>query len=139
MNFKGFFTSMLLALGLGASAQAQFMTAAEVKNILDMTQANWVAVRVFDGRDLLYFTHIETFRCGLAGVRYGINGEAPNTPYGLEACYVGTAAPNAMDPVGHPPYVAFPVGSVHSVTIQLKYDDGSITEATFQRAQIQIQ
>jgi len=139
MNFKSFLAAAVLALGFGSGAQAQFMTAAEVKPILDMTQANWVAVRVFDGQDLLYFTHIEAFRCGLAGVRYGVNGATPNTPYGLEPCYEGTAAPNAMDPVAHPPYVSFPVGSVHSVTIQIKYDDGSITEADFQRAQIQIQ
>ena len=139
MIIKSLLTSTVVALSVSGGAQAQFMTAAEVKPILDMTQANWVAVRVWEGQDLLYFTHIETFRCGLSGVRYGLNGEAPNTPYGLETCYEGTAAPNAMDPVGHPPYVAFPVGSVHSVTIQMKYDDGSMTEATFQRAQIQIQ
>jgi len=139
MKFKSFLGAVIVALGFGGGAQAQFMTAAEVKPILDMTQPDWVAVRVFDGQDLLYFTHIEAFRCGLAGVRYGINGAAANTPYALEACYEGTANPNAMDPVAHPPYVSFPVGSVHTVTIQIKYDDGSITEANFARAQIQTQ
>ena len=139
LKFSAFITASALTLGLGNVAHAQLTTAAEVKPILDMTQANWVGVRVWDGQDLLYFSHLEAFRCGLAGVRYGINGAAPNEPYGLEACYEGTAAPNAMNPAEHPPYMAFPVGSVHSVTIQIKFDDGSISEARFERAQIQIQ
>jgi len=139
LKTKAILGAAILAAGVGSAAQAQFMTAAEVKPILEMTQANWLAVRVWDGQDLLYFTHLMTFRCGLEEVFYGINGESPDKVLPMEPCYEGTASPASMDPVTHPPYVAFPVGSVHSVNIMMMYDDGDIQEASFERAQIQIQ
>ncbi|MBL1436628.1 MAG: hypothetical protein COB08_010570 [Rhodobacteraceae bacterium] len=129
----------VLATGLGNGAQAQFLTAAEVKPILEMTQDSWVAVRVFDGKDLFYFTHLVVFRCGLEDVFYGLNGEVPNLRLPMEPCYEGTSAPAAMDAVKFPPYMTFPVGSIHSVTLMMMYDDGDIQEVSWERAQIQIQ
>ena len=138
MKIRAILSAVALSMSLGSGAQAQFMTAEEVKPILGMTQGSWVAVRVFEGQDLLYFTHLMSFRCGLEGILYGVNGETPSNLYAMEPCHEGTAAPSAMDPIQFPLYVSFPVGSVHSVTIMLKYDDGSKEQATFQRAQIQI-
>lgn len=139
MKFRGLLSAAILATGLGSTAQAQFLTAEEVRPILAATQGNWVGVRVWDGQDLLYFTHLMTFRCGLDGILYGVNGETPSTLFEMEPCHEGTPSPFSFDPVLFPPHVNFPVGSVHSVTIMLKYDDGSKEQATFQRAQIQIQ
>ncbi|NOR62371.1 MAG: hypothetical protein GQ535_07765 [Rhodobacteraceae bacterium] len=128
----------VLATGLGTGAQAQFLSAAEVKPILEMTQANWLGVRLWEGNDLLYFTHLVTFRCGLEEVFWGINGEVPSEPLPMEPCHEGSAAPGAMDPVKYPPYITFPAGSIHSITLMLMYDDGDIQEVSFERAQIQI-
>ena len=139
MKFRAFIGGAAIALGLSSGAQAQFMTAAEVKPILEMTQGNWLAVRVYDGQDLLYFTHLVTFRCGLEEVFYGLNGETPSQALPIEPCHEGTAAPAAMDPVQYPPYMTFPVGSIHSISLMMMYDDGDIQEVTFERAQIQIQ
>jgi hypothetical protein len=139
MKFRVILGAAALALGLGSGVRAQFLTAAEVKPILQMTQDSWLAVRVYDGNDLLYFTQLVTFRCGLEGVFYGLNGEAPSELLPMEPCHEGTASPGAMDPVGYPPYMTFPVGSVHSVSLMIMYDDGDIQEASFERAQIQIQ
>jgi len=138
MKMKAIFGAAALAFGLGSGAQAQFLSAAEVKPILEMTQGNWLGVRVYDGNDLLYFTHLVTFRCGLEEVFYGLNGEMPSEPLPMEPCYEGTAAPAAMNPVNFPPYMTFPAGSVHSVTLMMLYDDGDIQEVTFERAQIQM-
>lgn len=134
------FRSLMVACGLMAltpvAAQAQFMTAAEVRPILDMTTQNWVAVRDYNGQDLVYFTHLEMFRCGLAGVRYGINGEPASTPYGLEECYENTSTPNAIHPESHSPYVVFPSGTVQSITVDVNYDDGTVNSVTFFRSEI---
>ena len=139
MKINTFLSVAAVALGLGSTAQAQFNSAAEVKPILEMTQGNWLGVRVFNGNDLLYFTHLVTFRCGLEEVFYGLNGETPSQPLPMQPCDENAPNPAAMDPVNFPPYMTFPVGSVHSVSLMIMYDDGDIQEATFERAQIQMQ
>jgi len=139
MRFYTFIVAMTLAGISVTGANAQFMTAAEVRPILDITSSNWVVVREWDGNDLVYFTHLESFRCGLSGVRYGINSDKADTPYALDECFEGTSNPNAIDPENHLPYITLPLGSVQTITVDVKYDDGSVTSVTFERASIQIQ
>ncbi len=61
MQIRKVFWAVALAIMSAGGANAQFMTAAEVKPILDMTSGNWVSIREWDGNDLVYFTHLETF------------------------------------------------------------------------------
>lgn len=131
-------TLAALALTLPALSPAvgqQFTTAAEVRPILDATRANWVAVREFDGQDLLYFTHLMAWRCGLDVIRYSVNGEAMKSWQG-EGCYEGDAQPNALKASDKPLYVTYPLGSIETVKIQLEYDDGSTDAASYDRRAI---
>jgi hypothetical protein len=130
---KRFLLPLLLLLPAPAFA---FDTAAEVKPILTATKGNWVAVREFDGNDLVYFTHLESWRCGLDGVKYGINTETPDSVWELETCYEGEAAPNAMKAEGRLPYIKLPLESVETITIELLYDDGSTDSLTVKRADV---
>jgi len=115
---------------------ANFTTAAEVKPILGATKANWVAVREFNGQDLLYFTHLEAWRCGLDQIRYFVNDGKPRV-WETEPCYDDTNTPNAIKmPDGHLPYTVLPLGSVYSVTVEITYDDGTRESETFERAAI---
>lgn len=63
-------------------ATGKFTTATEVKPILTMTKGNWVAVREYDGHDLVYFTHLMSWRCGLSAMRYSLN-DGPLQVYDL--------------------------------------------------------
>lgn len=129
---------IVAALALSALAgtgQAQeFTSAAEVGPILAATRAQWVALREYDGKDLVYFTQVLSWRCGLSEIRYGLNGAPPETLLPMEPCYATEAQPNALKvDQGLLPYITQPLQSVQSLDLLLKFDDGSETAASFQR------
>ncbi|MFY0624378.1 MAG: hypothetical protein JXQ89_22090 [Pelagimonas sp.] len=114
-------------------ATGRFTTALEVKPILNATRGNWVAVREFNGQDLVYVTHLWSWRCGLVAMKFSVNGAEPQE-WPLPACHEDTNSPNAMLPDDGLPYREFPLGSVETVTVELIYDDLSTDGATFNRA-----
>jgi hypothetical protein len=113
----------------------RFTTATEVKPILTATRNVWVAVREYEGRDLVYVTQILSWRCGLVELTLQINNGTPEI-WDMPPCHDDTASPNAITPEDGLPYRAYPLGSVQSVTIGLTYDDLSTDSATFQRDQV---
>jgi hypothetical protein len=118
-------------------ATGRFTSALEVRPILDMTRANWVAVRPYEGQDWLYFTHLVSWRCGLWEVRYGINEAPATTVLALEPCHEDTTQPNAVTDIeAFPIFVTFPLESVDSVTVEIDYDDGTSDLARFSRQEI---
>lgn len=127
---------LFAALMLCSAAQAQqFTTAAEVRPILEATKANWVAVREYDGRDLLYFTHLMAWRCGLEDISYGINDDEYFSEWAMPECYEGTPTPGAIKNTDRV-YDRLPLMEVRTVTVVITYDDGEISEATFNRSDI---
>lgn len=121
-----------LAAVPGLVTAAPFTTAAEVKPILAATRANWVSVREFDGQDLLYVTHLWSWRCGLDGIRLGINGAAPQN-WRLPECHLDQAAPNAILETDGLPYRGYPLKSIESISIDLFYDDQTVETLTVDR------
>ena len=113
----------------------KFTTATEVKPILTATKTAWVAVREYDGNDLLYFTQLVAWRCGLHEIRYSVN-DAKEQVFEVEECYENTAQPNAIKMETHLPYLIFGIGTVKSLKVLLTYDDGSEDTATYQRSDI---
>lgn len=123
----------------GYEAEAQvpsgkFTTAIEIKPIMNATRANWVAVREYDGNDLIYMTHILSWRCGMVELRYAIN-EGPLQDWPLAECDVDAAQPNAIPPEAKI-YEVHPLGSVVSVEVEIIYDDMSRERARFERKAI---
>ncbi len=127
-----------LACVAGASAaHAQgFTTAAEVKPILQATKSGWVALRDYDGNDLLYFTALESWRCGLNEVRFAMNAPEATQVWEMEPCYYETSQPNAIKMEDRLPYIVVPSGFVQSVVVTITYDDGTSDTAEYERGQI---
>lgn len=114
-------------------ATGKFLTALEVKPILAATVGNWVALRDYGGQDLLYFTHLLAWRCGLFEIRYAVNG-GPEQVFEAEPCYIDTNAPAAIKT--DRPYLTFPPGSVQEVAVHLIYDDATDETQRFPRKAI---
>lgn len=115
------------------SAAAQFNSAAEVKPILQMIVPNWVSVREYNGEDLLYFTLLEVYRCGLTQIRYVVNDGKPRV-WDTPPCE-GDVTFSEI-PEGRLPYVAFPLKSLKKLRIELSYDDGTVQTENYERAAI---
>jgi hypothetical protein len=126
--------------GLVAEPQTpsgKFTTAGEIKPILNATKGNWVAVRQYGGKDLLYITHLWSWRCGLSAIAISVNGEAmQNWP--LPPCHLEYATPNAILEEDGLPYLSLREGAVESITIQIVYDDLSMDMASFDRSAVLI-
>ncbi|MBY6068286.1 hypothetical protein KUW17_16160 [Leisingera aquaemixtae] len=113
-------------------ATGRFTTALEVKPILAATHGNWIHVREFDGQDLLYVTHLWSWRCGLAQVKLGVNGQAPEI-WPLPDCHLEEGFPNMIKEEDGLPYRSYPLGSIQQVSVEVTYDDLSRESLTFGR------
>ena len=119
-------------------ATGRFTTALEIRPILQATEGNWIAIREYQGQDLLYFTHLLSWRCGLWEIRYGINDVDTTETLPMERCHDDTAAPNALiDQSGaFPIYIEAPLGSIETVSVEIYYDDGTSQWLFFDRADV---
>ena len=59
-----------LALTSVLALAQNVMPPEQIRMILNATKGNWIAIRLFNGQDLLYFTHLESWRCGLSAVSF---------------------------------------------------------------------
>lgn len=124
-----------LCLSSGLAAAQQFTTAAEVKPILSATKKSWVAVREYDGKDLVYFTNLLAWRCGLDAIFFSVNG-GPEERWKTEPCYDNEATPNAQKGQDFLPFTSLPLASVDSLSVRIVYDDGSEDRAKYARQAI---
>ena len=140
-------TTLYLAV-LGSTALAEdrvaedqtptgkFLAAGEVRPILEATKTSWIGVREFDGQDLVYFTHLLSWRCGLYDVQYAING-GPTQVFPIPECPPDIE--NAMTiPEDTQIYITQPLGSVHTVDVTLLYDDLGTDTVQYERSAVLI-
>lgn len=113
----------------------RFLTATEVKLILTATKANWIAIREWDGQDLVYVTQIWSWRCGLLRMEVALN-DAPAEIWELPDCHDDTAQPAAILDSDGLPFRAFGLGEIRQVTVTLTYDDLTTDSATFERQDV---
>ncbi|UWQ61539.1 hypothetical protein K3723_11730 [Leisingera caerulea] len=113
-------------------ATGRFTTATEVKPILSATRANWIHVREFNGQDLLYVTHLWSWRCGLAQVRLGVNGVAPEI-WPLPECHLDEGFPNMIKEEDGMPYRSYPLGSIQQIAVEVTFDDLTVESLAFGR------
>ena len=134
------FNMAVVPAGLVPEPQAptgKFTTATEIKPLLNATKGNWVAVRQYDGKDLLYITHLWSWRCGLASIAISVNDEAmQNWP--MPPCHAEFSTPNAILEDDGLPYLSLRAGAVQKITIQIVYDDLSMDVASFDRGSVLI-
>jgi hypothetical protein len=92
------------------------------KMALDTTKNGWLSFRDYDGKVLLYFTHLVSYRCSIDKVAYGIDTDATSSTFALEAC-----DPKNPNEVRGQTYIEIPANSRYA-SVQLTYKDGTRSE-----------
>ena len=115
-----------------ALAQTKFVTAGQIKPILTATKGNWIALRQYEGQDLLYFTHLLYWVTGVQTCALPIFNDWP-----LGSCDEDLPNPNVLAE-DQKIYTAFPLGSVQTVTVRITYDDETTDENRYERKSVMI-
>ena len=116
--FRTVFVAVSVALYVPAIAQG--LAGMEPK-ILEMTKGNWAYFRDFNGRQLIYFTHLESYRCGIERVSYSLESDALDREWKLQPCHPDRPNESTTDTL----YIGFPPGTAGSIALQLTFKDGS--------------
>lgn len=117
---KSIFLLLLWVLGSGA-ALAQSPLSGQEKKLLNMTRGTWAHFRDYNGRQLIYFTHLEAYRCGISQVRYSLNSDALDREWTLQPC--DTSKPHNI--TTNKPYISLPPGTARTIAVQVTFSDGS--------------
>ena len=117
-----FIGSVLLFLGFTFIANA--MPDDQMKKILNMTQNSWVSFRDFNGKQLIYFTHLEAYTCGIKEVHYSLNSDDLDKVWELQPCASKGISGVKKDMI----YLKLPLGTAKSIALQLIFTDGTKSE-----------
>ncbi len=93
---------------------------AHAKNILENITPKWVSGREYNGKFLVYFTHLLSYKCGLQAINYGVNLDVPDQRWPLSPC-------DAKNPykVGSGKLYASYGEKLTTMSVQLTYADGT--------------
>ena len=86
--------------------------------------SGWVAFRNFNGRQLLYFTTLQTLHCRLKEIRYSINSDALDQRVELVKC--NKALPFSIgesDVLENRVYKSMPMGTAQWAAVQVVWED----------------
>tara|TARA_R110002126_G_scaffold291800_1_gene459022 strand:+ start:103425 stop:103916 length:492 start_codon:yes stop_codon:yes gene_type:complete len=88
-------------------------------------EGGWIGFRNFDGRQLVYFSALQTLHCRLKEIRYSVNSTELDRQFPLVAC-------NPQNPFALPPdsgvndiLVRLDAGAASTVAVQVVWEDGS--------------
>jgi len=99
----------------------KFSTASEQlaqgKQILKMTKGSWLSFRDYNGKVLLYFTHLMSYRPVIQEIHYSLNSEALDQNYKFKPT-------DKMYIVGDFVYITVPADTQYAA-VQITYKDGT--------------
>ncbi len=93
-------------------------TLAQGKQILEMTKGSWLSFRDYNGKVLLYFTHLLSYRPVIKEIRYSLNSEALDQNYKFKPSDKMYIAGDEL------PYITVPADSQYAA-VQITYKDGT--------------
>jgi hypothetical protein len=97
---------------------------ASAKPIISALAATWAEFRDYDGKLLVYFSHILPYRGALKTIRYSLDNDSLDKTYPFKPPVAGEQVGSVGD---NPIYTEVPL-TTKSVCVQLEFTDGTLTE-----------
>lgn len=97
------------------------------KNILEQLKTGWLSFRDYNGKFLLYTSHLQSYACGIREGYYGLDTDTPDRKLTIQAC--NPKNPHAVSP-NTKIYFTIPKGT-KKVAVKLTYFDGSQSEVVY--------
>ena len=118
------FMLSILLLGVFSLPASADIPIDQMKKILNMTKNSWVSFRDFNGKQMIYFSHLEAYTCGIKEVQYSINTDELDKRWELQPCK--TTHPNTIrkDII----YLTMPLNTAKSIAVQVTFTDGTKSE-----------
>lgn len=118
-----------LAPGMSGAQDAALPDRAIYEAMLGANRdTGWVQFRNFAGRQLVYFTALQTLHCRLSEIRYSVNSDALDQRFDLVDC--NAQLPFALPSDAGPDdiYLSLAPGTAGTVAVQAVWEDGVETE-----------
>ena len=107
------------------SFNTEDVTLAFGKQVLGSLMNSWVRLREYDGKLLCYFTSLLSYRSSLKSIRYSVDSEALDKTFAFSPPKPGQS-PYEIN-TDETIYLTLPL-TTKSVTVQLEYADGTLSE-----------
>jgi hypothetical protein len=100
------------------------------KQVLNQLAPNWLLFREYDGKLLLYFTSLLSYRGSLKSIRYSLDGDSLDKTFPFEK----PASGEGPYETGKGPIFIEVPANTKSACVQIEYADGTLSEKkTFSR------
>ncbi len=96
---------------------------ANSKQMINQFSSAWVAWRDYEGKTLLYFTHLMSYRSAIKTIRYSLDGDALDKTFAFTPPKPGEGIGNVGDKL----YLEVPT-TAKSVTVEVEFADGTKSE-----------
>ena len=100
---------------------------ASQKNILEQFTNGWISYRLWEGKQLVYFTHLISYRCALEAVSYGVDKENPDESFEIGDCDPDNPHAIPSSGPGSKVYLSIPK-STSFISVRLNYADNTQSE-----------
>lgn len=105
-----------------AMAQSRVPPPDQMRMMIEAGADQWIAFRDYNGRQLIYFTHFVSMKCGIAELRYSVNSTELDQVWPLPDCH--EQIPFHVDPETDQIYLDLELGAAETVTVLVRYLDG---------------
>lgn len=97
---------------------------ASQKNILEQLTNGWLSYRLWDGKQLVYFTHLISYRCAIHTVHYGLDTDQPDNTFDIGNCDPDNPHAIPSSGPGSTVYMSIPKSTGY-VSVRLTYADST--------------